>query len=154
MFAHAWSHIRARHNYKQLPVGHALSACILAANLNPELRQSLLLHLQQNPKAREVFQARHGVDVNTIFATLDAAPQQQQQQQAKQQQQQQGGHLLPSMTAALAATGVGGAGGGAPMLPVVGGANYAQQLQQQQNPAQGGFSAEVSRARRNSACVL
>jgi hypothetical protein len=48
MFAHAWSHIRARHNYKQLPVGHALSACILAANLNPELRQSLLLHLQQN----------------------------------------------------------------------------------------------------------
>jgi hypothetical protein len=125
--------------------------------LNPELRQSLLLHLQQNPKAREVFQARHGLDVNTIFATLDAGPQQA-QQQAQQQQQQQAGNLLPSMTAALAATGVGGAAGGnGPVLPMVGGANYAQQqLQQhqQQNPAQGVYSVEVSRTGHDLACVV
>ncbi len=46
------------------------SVCSFAANLTPELRQDLLLHLQQNPRAREAFQLKHGVDAQTIFSVL------------------------------------------------------------------------------------
>jgi hypothetical protein len=141
-------------------------SCAAAANLTPELRQNLLLHLQQNPKERERFLARHGVDVPTIVAGLDTGGAATAGMSAAPATSMGGGSMgggsvgggggmqsaaaappqqLPAMAAALAAgPGMHGmATSGQPVLPMVGGTvpagmGYLQQQQQQQGVGLGG----------------